>query len=468
MPEITFKVILFVSLPEAMLCAYLSLSLLGLSPGFRQILQVGCLQALFDIFLFQVAGKVISIPFGVHTIVQVAAFSVIIHRVMRIPYKSSCLAVLLGISIYLCIEALVTPLFSFITGYSITVDFSNWWLWMTYFASKVIFTLLIILLLRRFNFRITDGWEAVGSNRFLWLAGLLFTQSLVVALFCWRYFLHYKEVFSSSYFYFYFAVVNIILPIITIIVIRQFITLVKSEVKSKAQLDTLRQVEELLHTMRAQRHDFSNELQVVYGLLEVQAYEDARDYLKKSVTEVAAAAELVKTDNVGVTALLYTKTGVAEARKIDLRIKVETSLQQLPLEVRDINLILGNLIDNAMEAVAELPATARTVEVAVRQDLEGYVVEVTNYGSSIPPAIAAQIFVPGFSTKGEGRGMGLYSIQKLVHKYHGDIRVTSDSKGTSFRVVIPDEQVDRQRARQANIFCGKCEKWLRKTATPQR
>lgn len=53
------------------------------------------------------------------------------------------------------------------------------------------------------------------------------------------------------------------------------------EIELKAQLDTLRQLEELLYTMRIQRHDFTHELQVIYGLLEIQEFQEAREYIKK-------------------------------------------------------------------------------------------------------------------------------------------------------------------------------------------
>ncbi|VBB05138.1 signal transduction histidine kinase sporulation regulator spoob [Lucifera butyrica] len=438
MPELNLAMILFVSFPEVMVLAWLSLSLLGLNPNFRQILRIGYLQSIFDVFLFLVVGKLIAIPFGVHTILELMVFAAILKWTMQISYKSSFLAILLGFSIYTSIETLSTALFAAVSPISV-ISPNNWLMEIPYLYIKFTFTVLVTFLLRRFNIQVADEWESLGSNRFLLVAGLLFIQSLLLAIFCWRYFLQYKEFFLPIYFYFYFLIVNVILPIISVIVIRQFAILFKKDIGSKAQLDTLRHVEELLHTVRIQRHDFNHELQVVYGLLRVQAFPEARDYLKKSVSEVAATSELVKTDNVGVTALLYTKTGMAEARKVDLRITVAASLRQLPLEARDINLILGNLIDNALDAVELLPILDRKVDVFIGQDLAGYVLEVKNTGPPIPAATVAKIFTPGFSTKGEGRGMGLYSIKKLVQKYHGDVRVISENNGTCFKVVIPIE-----------------------------
>jgi two-component system sensor histidine kinase AgrC len=438
MPKLNFIIILVYSFPEALILGWLSLSLLGLRPTFRQILQIGCLQTVFDAFLFLVVGKLLSIPFGVHTVIQVAALMGIIHGVMQISYKKSILAAFMGWSVFTCIEVFTVYSYTYITGQPIAVlSESNWWSRLPYFASKLMINLLLIFLARQVNIPLVNIWENVGNKRSLWIAGLLFTQSLLIVLFCWKYFIRYMENLPPMYFYFYFIIINIALPVITIVVVRQFITLTKREVESKVKLDNLHHVEELLNTMRIQRHDFTHELQVVYGLLEVEEFQEARNYLKKSVSEVAATSELVKTDNLSVTALLYAKTGLAEARKIELQITVETSLQQFPLEARVINVILGNLIDNALDAAEGLTALERRVEVAIRQGLEGFVLEVKNYGVPIPKELVAKIFAPGFSTKGEGRGMGLYSIQKLVHKYKGTILVNSDNHGTCFQIVIP-------------------------------
>jgi len=436
-PEIDFKVVIFNSFPEAMVLVWLSLSLLGIRPHFFQIILSGSLQTVFVVLLYFVIGKLISIPFGVHTIIQLVIFALILHHVIRIPYRSSFLAVLLGSSIYCCVEAWVVPLYIFITGQSITAFLNNWWLRVPYFTLQLLVVVLIIFFIRRFSLWLPDGVEAGRSKMLLWLAGLLQTQTLLIDFFCWKYYLAYADAFQAPI-HIYFVLINAILPLITMIIIRQLMVFIHREVEDKAQLDTLGHVEELLYTMRTQRHDFSHELQVVYGLLQVEEYQEARDYLKKSVTEVAATSELVKTDNLGVTALLYTKTGLAEARKIALHITVETSLKQAPLEGRDINVILGNLIDNAMDAVEQLPIPERRVSVIIGQNLEGYVLEVQNYGQPIPPDIIGKIFMPGVSTKGQGHGMGLYSIQKLVSKYNGKINVKSDNNGTSFHVVIPE------------------------------
>ncbi|GAV25311.1 histidine kinase [Carboxydothermus islandicus] len=230
-----------------------------------------------------------------------------------------------------------------------------------------------------------------------------------------------------------------LISILSIFSMKRIIDFLQEEIKLRTRLDYLNHIEELLRTIRIQRHNFNNELQVVFGLLQVGAFQEAKDYIKKSMEEIANTSELIKTDKLEITALLQTKLCLAENKKINFKVKVKTSLRELPLEVRDFNVILGNLIDNAFEEVERLPSDQRKVEVELTKDLMGYVFIVRNYGLPIKPEVIEKIFEPGFSTKGEGRGMGLYSVKKLVQKYNGDIQVKSDANWTIFTVRLPDK-----------------------------
>ncbi|TWH49325.1 sensor histidine kinase [Sporomusa sp. KB1] len=377
MPELNAITLVLFSFPEAMVVAWLSLSMVGGRPSFRQILQMGCIQTLFAIFFLLVA-KMVTLPFGVHTAVQLLAF----------------------------------PL-------------------------QLAINILLVFLIYRYNIWIIEHCPPESRMIFFRLTGLLFTQTVIILHMGYQYHSVMQEHLREDI-QLLFYIGTAVLPIITIIIVKELTEFMSREIELKAQLDTFRQVEELLYTMRIQRHDFTHELQVIYGLLEIQEFQEAREYIKKSVGEVAATAELIKTGNLGVTALLYTKTGLAEARKIDLQITVETSFQQFSQQTRDINFILGNLIDNALDAVNDQPVPERKVTVSIRQELAGYILEVKNPGPNIPSNVVDKIFAPGFSTKGEGRGMGLYSTQKLVHKYNGDIRVNSDCNGVCFKVIIPE------------------------------
>ncbi|MFZ5639686.1 MAG: sensor histidine kinase, partial [Bacillota bacterium] len=269
---------------------------------------------------------------------------------------------------------------------------------------------------------------------------LFLIQNFLIALFYWISYARVNDPYISDTLTPVPFPISLIIPLLlvaAVIMIKRVLRLIQNEIETKTQLNSLRHVEELLHTIRAQRHNFSHELQVVYGLLEVEAFQEAREYIRGSMAEIAATSEIIKTDNLGITALLQTKTGLAEAGKIKFNIEVKTSLQDLPLESRDASIIIGNLIDNALDAVKGLIPEQRRVDIVLARDLAGYVIDVKNCGPAIKPELIEKIFAPEFSTKGEGRGMGLYSVKNLVEKYKGEIRVSSEPGCTCFRVLIP-------------------------------
>lgn len=447
MAKTSFLIMLLNSFPEAMLVGLLGLSILGFRPGLKQILCIGFFEAAISYFIIS-----LPIPFGVHTFLQFITFSLVIYFVMFIPYKISFLAALLGLSIYLSVEAVLMPLSLNLTGFPITKVLNNFWLRQAFFLTQALVTILVIILVKRYNAKLTeyrnlffkpDASDQTNRsytiNKSFILIWFFLAQNFLVALlfiinYNWVRNRQIPNVLASVSVPVY--LIAAVLPVIAILMIKRVIELIRDEIETKTRLDALRHVEELLHTIRAQRHDFSHELQVAYGLLEVEAFQEAREYIKNSMAEIASTSELIKTDNLGITALLQTKSGMAEAKKIKLSIQVETSLRDLPLESRDANIILGNLIDNALEAVMELPPAQREVQVILAQDVATYVFEVKNCGRIIPE-LTGKIFAPGFSTKKEGRGMGLYSVDRLVKKHNGKIEVDSSEGYTVFKVYVP-------------------------------
>lgn len=112
----------------------------------------------------------------------------------------------------------------------------------------------------------------------------------------------------------------------------------------------------------------------------------------------------------------------AERQGIDIAIAVKCELSKLKIPSGDICSIVGNLVDNALEAAAK--DNHPRVGIEFMQDHEFYVVYIYNNGAAIPQKV--DIFEAGFSTKeSESRGYGLYIVKKLLEKYNGQIEICS-------------------------------------------
>lgn len=193
-------------------------------------------------------------------------------------------------------------------------------------------------------------------------------------------------------------------------------------------------LEEQQATLRAQRHDFMNHLQVVYSLIELQEYASAEEYLEKVYGDIKRVNRTLKTAHPAVNALLAAKMSDCEARGIALELDMDSPWQNMPVPSWEICRVLGNLIDNAMDA---LTGTAQPVlRVSLGENLQEYSLSVSNNGPMIPENLRESIFQTGFSTKSAGRGMGLAIVQEIVRRNEGTLSLTSDEQETRFRVVI--------------------------------
>jgi signal transduction histidine kinase len=104
----------------------------------------------------------------------------------------------------------------------------------------------------------------------------------------------------------------------------------------------------------------------------------------------------------------------------------------------ELNQIWTNLISNAIEAMQG----KGELHVRTARDLDRVLVEISDNGPGIPPAILPRIFEPFFTTKGvgEGTGLGLDTVSRIIRNHHGEIRVSSHPGDTRFQVYIPVTQ----------------------------
>lgn len=228
---------------------------------------------------------------------------------------------------------------------------------------------------------------------------------------------------------------------IGIMLISSFLTLMGLSIASRYQNDSYREsmanLENLNLKLRAQRHDYMNHLQVIYGLLELGEYEDAREYMAPVFKDIIKVTRALKTSQPAVNALLQAKMESAEKKGIDMFVEVGTPLKEIPLEPWELCKVLSNLIDNGITALEEKEGEKQLV-VEIRQESENYCFRIRNNGPVIPKEQQALIFKQGFSTKKEeGHGTGLAIVSGIVKDAKGSINLVSDAEETCFEVRLP-------------------------------
>lgn len=199
------------------------------------------------------------------------------------------------------------------------------------------------------------------------------------------------------------------------------------------------QLEKLNRTLRGQRHDFKNHLQVVYSLSEMGAYEDMQDYVQRIYEDVQSVGNCIRTSVPAVNALISAKAADCEERGISLETAILSSWDEIPVPGWEICRIIGNLVDNAMDALLEGKTENPRIRITIGEDIRGWSLSVENNGPEISKSHRKDIFLPGFTTKSSGRGNGLSIISDLMEKYSGELTLHSDSTSTSFHCRFPKQ-----------------------------
>ncbi len=194
-------------------------------------------------------------------------------------------------------------------------------------------------------------------------------------------------------------------------------------------------------SIRAQQHEFSNRMHAVSGLLELGRTQEALEYLNE-IRGTTADLDATLRSHIGspmIVGLLLGKAAEANERGIDLVIAPDTDLGEAPERVQALTTVLGNLIDNAFDALAGAPGPRRTV-VSVVETPESVTVRVADTGPGVPSAELPRIFESGYSTKRGSlvrhSGLGLSLVHSTATKLGGSVSV-SGGPGAVFTVVLP-------------------------------
>ena len=201
------------------------------------------------------------------------------------------------------------------------------------------------------------------------------------------------------------------------------------------------QLESLNGTLRRQRHDFMNHLQVVFSLMELGDSGEAMKYVESVYGDIKKAGSVLKTAIPAVNALIAAKRQDCEERKIELDIKIGSGWQALPVPGWEMCRVLGNLIDNARDALdGDNRAYDKRITLSIDETAGAFTFSVANNGPAIPPELQGDIFQMGFTTKSAGHGSGLSIVREILENYGGEIAVSSDRESTCFRGTIPKLQ----------------------------
>jgi sensor histidine kinase regulating citrate/malate metabolism len=206
-------------------------------------------------------------------------------------------------------------------------------------------------------------------------------------------------------------------------------------------------VQKYVDALRAQSHEFKNRIHTIAGLLQLGEFQEAVELIMEVNLKDQGMADVlvrkIKSPLIG--GLLLGKLAVAKENGVELVIDGDSSLEPISTKFFEIQLItvIGNLIDNACDAVANMEKNRRKARILLNDQGESLVIAVEDWGTGISDNAAPKIYEQGFTTKSEkNKGIGLTLCKNFVAEQSGGISWHNKPEGgVVFQIMIPKGKV---------------------------
>ena len=214
----------------------------------------------------------------------------------------------------------------------------------------------------------------------------------------------------------------------------------KTEINQLAE--ELTGVRSYVEALRSQAHEFMNKLHVILGLVRLESYDKLTAYITRIADDRAAEDDFVsqRIKDPVVAGIVLSKLSKSREMGVCLTIAEDTRMnyELVTFVNHEIVTILGNLLDNAFEAVQFCPE--KNVSLTIHAEDGLITIRVRDSGPGIEEGIKTHIFTKGFSTKTGTRGFGLYLVDSSVKRLNGSLELQTSCTGTEVAVAIPATQ----------------------------
>ncbi|MEJ6950264.1 sensor histidine kinase [Natronospora cellulosivora (SeqCode)] len=391
--------------------------------------------------------------------------SMLIHVVYfkyiyKMPIYISAISTGLSVLIYFFIEGIIMPFLINISNLTYLDFYSNSLITLKFVSVQVIILTILIIFIRHFKIDlseqlkffkveeleiITDSEldfrrEKRVTTAFIFVIIFIVLQGIFINI----YILNEKFTTFFTVHYFFTSATFVYLLIIFLNIILLYLLYYMFRTMRLERNDIILRIKEknalrLDWEKRAQMHDRNHHLHMLYMLLQMNNVERAKEYLKGMVGEIQNIEARVRCGNQALNALIRSKMARGKQVGVYVDLEVENKLGEMQIQDWELNRIIGNLLDNAIEAV-EKEQEKMNVKLIIN-NVENYnIFEVITYGIVISNEVEANIFKKGYSNKKEkGHGLGLAICKELVDEYGGNIKIEKDFEKvyTSFKVFLP-------------------------------
>jgi len=383
---------------------------------------------LIDVYAGLISGPAITVKLA------------IIFIMFRLIFKGKSLHIgLMTILLLICIavaDIVVAVSFAAVFGFN-SFEFITTGYFRVLFGitSKIVFLIISRLILSRFkNLNSTEP-----KDLYTILMVLLINIAFIV-LACDIYF-QSKSVFNNDLLFITGILSGIVF--ITVLVVRMTESIVSYAMKERdwqlqedeynRQMFYLNHLDDVNHEMKSIRHDFNHHISCLYGMLEQGNSENAKEYAGELVSNAEQFNVAFSSGYPGISGLLSSKYQKMRMKQIDFDWSVDLPTN-LKIKLIDLSVILGNGIDNAIEAVEKLDNPSKEIQLKIYCELDYLVIKITNKYS--PDSLDINLQTSKLDS--DNHGYGIKNIKFVVSKYDGILKIDTDNDVFKLNVALPN------------------------------
>lgn len=229
----------------------------------------------------------------------------------------------------------------------------------------------------------------------------------------------------------------LVITAFAILSISQTLMNVRKELEGRLLKSHLQQMDDIVNALHEHHREYTEQVQALQAMINLGEIEQAREYVDAIAYSFSPLTEILNTGDPAITSLLYGKQKVAEIKGVHFDIAVKCSLDRIGVPPDDMCSIIGNLLDNSLEACMQKD-TGRRMAMEIKYEQGFYKIYVFNNGPLITSEESQKIFDAGYTTAASaGRGFGLYQVRQIVDSWGGTIEVITQPK-TTFIITLPE------------------------------
>lgn len=424
---------IFIAIPESISVNLLAGSLLGNKLKLNTIIKIALIFGLGCYFIKNIA------PTEINLVLSFILMTGLYNIYSNIDLKYCFIAEISAFGVKFFAELLLVTALN-LGGVSVESLFTNQYLKIIMSTIPSITVLVLYIILSKRNINIINykhNTITIKKNglKMLTLFGIvnLIIMSGILLLTTYE---NYQDYLTHN------MLINIItsiaiLCISTLIIVASILYKNKSmiEIEHNLMVKSMKQMEETVDLLRIQKHDYMNHLQVILMQIDKGTSSDVKNYILGISNEANSKISSFDTGNNYIDAILNFKHGKCADNGIELTACIDSMLEDTTLLDIHISAIILNIIDNAIDELKINKKDNKYIHVDTYIDNYLHHISIKNNGSKIENI--NKIFEKGYSSKGENRGYGLYSIKKILESNNCTIEVYSEDDETEFMIKLP-------------------------------